>query len=349
MAQRVTLETIARASGVSLATVSLVLRDKPGIHQETRRRVLSAARQLGYQRKPAELLMPPALQQIGVLIKSRADDPPQSNPFYAPVLAGIEASCRRQQINMLYATVPVDEDNYPQELPRLLMEDDLDGLLLVGAFVGATIAHLMQRRAIPTVLVDSYAADNSYDSVVSDNFRGAYQAVSYLIRSGHQHIGLAGSLPRAYPSIAERRRGYAQALADHGLAEQYFADCHFNQSEAIVSTQALLRRAPQVSAMFCTNDYMAVAVTQAAHELGLRVPEDLSIVGFDDIELAAHVQPPLTTMQIDKISMGRMAVQLLTNRAEQPAAGGVTLMLRPTLIERQSVRALAALASAGSG
>lgn len=340
MAQRVTLETIARASGVSLATVSLVLRDKPGIHAETRRRVLGAARQLGYQRKPAELLVPPALQQIGVLIRSRADDLPQTNPFYAPVLAGIEAICRKQQINMLYATVPVDEDNHPQELPRMLMEDQLDGLLLVGAFVDATITRLMQRRAIPTVLVDSYAADNSYDSVVSDNFRGAYQAVAYLIRNGHQHIGMAGSLPRGYPSIAERRRGYLQALGDHGQAEPYFADCHFNPSEAVVSTQALLRRAPQITALFCANDHMAVSAAQAARALGLRLPEDLSIIGFDDIELSAHVLPPLTTMQVDKVGMGRMAVQLLANRAEQPAAGGVTLMLRPTLIERQSVRAL---------
>ena len=344
MPQRVTLEDIARASGVSLATVSLVLRDKPGIHPETRQRVLGAARQLGYQRKISDAtphLSP--LRQIGVLIKSRADDEPQTNPFYAPVLAGIETACRRQQINMLYATVPVDEDNFPQETPRLLVDDTLDGVLLVGAFVDSTIARLMQRRAIPAVLVDSYAADNRYDSVVSDNFRGAYQAASYLIRRGHQHIGIVGTLPHAYPSIEERRRGFLQAVGEHKLPGPYFADCHLGDAEAGAALDALLRRAPQITAVFCANDHVAVGVVHAARSMGLHLPNELSIVGFDDIDLSAQAQPPLTTMQVDKVNMGRMAVQLLANRVEQPSAGGVTLMLRPTLIERQSVHAIAGL------
>src|SRR5581483_8186690 len=185
MSQRVTIEQIAQKSGVSPATVSLVLRNKPGVHEETRQRVRDTARLLGYRRKAPAEPTPTALHSVGVLIKSRPDDLPQTNQFYAPVLAGIEAACRRQQINLLYAAVPVDQDNHPQELPRMLLEDDLDGLLLVGAFVDATIARLVQRRATPAVLVDAYAAENDYDSVVSDNFRGAHQAVTYLIEAGH--------------------------------------------------------------------------------------------------------------------------------------------------------------------
>src|SRR5215211_7970444 len=158
MSQRVTLEEIARNSGVSLATVSLVLREKPGVNDQTRRRVLDTARTLGYRKKPApETAQSQAFQQVGVLVKSRPDDLPQTNQFYAPVLAGIEVACRRQQINLLYATLAVDADNHPQELPRMLLEDELDGLLLVGAFVDTTITGLMRRRATPTVLVDAYA------------------------------------------------------------------------------------------------------------------------------------------------------------------------------------------------
>jgi len=258
MGRRVTMEDIARQSNVSLATVSLVLRDKPGINEETRRRVLDAARTLGYRKKlPSETIYSHELQQIGVLIKSRANDPPQTNPFYAPVLAGIEAACRKRQINLLYATIPVDDDNHPQELPRMI-EDGLDGLLLVGAFVDSTVARLMQRRAVPAVLVDAYASENGCDAVLSDNFRGAYQAVSHLIQHGHQHIGVVGSMPGAYPSLEERRRGYLQALSDHRIAERYFADSHLSPEEAARAAADLLRRCPGITALFCCNDAMAI-------------------------------------------------------------------------------------------
>ncbi len=335
------MEDIAEQSGVSTATVSLVLRDKPGVNDETRQRVIATARTLGY-RKRAPITSPGStrLRLVGMVNKTRSDDAPRTNPFYAPVIAGIEAACRRQQINLLYAIVLVDEDNHPQELPRMLLEDDLDGLLLVGAFVDSTIARLMERRTTPTVLVDAYAAENAYDSVLSDNFRGAYEAVSYLIERGHRHIGLVGSLPTAYPSLAERRRGYLQALKDQGITQHYFADSHLPPKQAVDAAVDLLRRAPAITALFCCNDAMALGVLQAAQSLGRRIPDDLSVMGFDDIDLAEHVTPALTTMHVDKVGMGRLAVQLLINRAEFPTASCVTALLRPTLIERQSVRSI---------
>jgi LacI family transcriptional regulator len=339
VSQRVTMEDIAQQSGVSLATVSLVLRDKPGINHETRQRVIAAARALGYRkRSPVTVAGASSLRLVGMVNKTRPDDGPRTNPFYAPVVSGIEAACRRQQINLLYATVPVDEDNHPQELPRMLLEDDLDGLLLLGAFVDSTVARLVERRTIPTVLVDAYAAGNVYDSVLSDNFRGAHEAVSYLIACGHRHIGLVGSLPTAYPSIADRRRGYIQALQDQGITQRYFADSHLPANQAVAAAVELLQRAPAITALFCCNDAMAIGVLQAAQALGRSVPDDLSVIGFDDIDLAEHVTPALTTMHVDKISMGRLAVQLLSNRAEFPTASSVTAVLRPTLIERHSVR-----------
>jgi LacI family transcriptional regulator len=221
----------------------------------------------------------------------------------------------------------------------MLLEDDLDGLLLVGAFVDATIGRLVERHNTPVVLVDAYAAEHIYDSVVSDNFRGAHEAVSYLIECGHRHIGLVGSLPTTYPSIEERRRGYLRALREHGIAPPYFADSHIPPDQAAEATADLLRRFPRITALFCCNDALAIAVMQAAQALGRAVPGDLSIVGFDDIDLAAHVTPALTTMRVDKLSMGRLAVQLLVNRATFPATGRVTTVLRPALVKRRSVAA----------
>jgi LacI family transcriptional regulator len=339
MSPKVTLENIARESGVSLATVSLVLRDKPGINEETRKHVLDAARALGYRRRTqTESAAPQALQQVGLIIKAREGDQPRSNQFYAPVLAGIDDTCRKRHINLLYATVMVDLDNHPQDLPRMLLEDQLDGVLLVGAFVDHTIERLIQRRHTPVVLVDAYATTSDYDAVVTDNFRGGYEAVTYLIQRGHHHIGMVGSMPDAYPSIAERRRGYIQALLDHDIPERYFADSHLTREEAAESTLELLKRWPEVTALFCANDEIAVAAMQAARAAGKRLPDDLSIVGFDNIDLAEHLTPALTTMNVDKTSMGRLAVQLLSHRAEFPDSNCVTTVLRPTLIERQSVR-----------
>ncbi len=341
MSSRVTLEDIARHSGVSSATVSLVLRDKPGMTNDTRQRVLDTARELGYHKLGQAERSQPATQtlhHVGIVIKSRVNDDPQVNSFYTPILTGIEAACRKHKINMLFATVPVDLDNHPQELPRMLFEAHLDGVLLIGAFVDATITQILQRQGLPAVLVDAYSTDHDYDAVLTDNFRGAYDAVSHLISLNHRQIGLVGTLPEAYPSIADRRKGYQQALSDHGIAETYFADCHLSIEEGVAVTAALLEAEPAITALFCANDLVAIGAMQAARKVRRQVPADLSIIGFDNIELSQHINPQLTTMHVDKVSMGRLAVQLLAHRAENPNANPVTTVLRPSLIERQSVR-----------
>lgn len=338
-AKRITLSDIAEQSEVSLTTVSLVLRNKfsSGIPAETRQRVLDTARTLGYRVKsPLEARQ--SLNQIGILLRAREDDLPLANPFYSTILAGIDAACRQNRFNLLSATLPVDDDNYPLEIPRLLDGEHIDGLLLVGTFVDRTLNHLLGEKSIPTVLVDAYSDSTVYDAVVTENYAGAYQAVSYLIEHGHRHIGMVGSLPRAYPSIRERRRAYTEALQEHGLAAPYFADCHLRREEAFVATMHLLQQNPQITAIFGANDDMAIAAMRAAQALGKQVPQDISVIGFDDIELAHLTIPALTTMQVDMISLGRTAVQTLINRVRTPEMPRVTVALRARLVERQSTR-----------
>lgn len=339
MSARVRMEEIAQHIGVSVATVSLVLRDKPGITDETRQRVIEAARKLGYRKLPqTDLISPKHLKMVGMLNKTRGEDEPHTNQFYGPIIAGIDAACRQRQINLLYATVPVDEDNHPLEVPRMLMNDELDGLLLVGTFVNSTIMRLMENRTVAAILIDAYAPGHNYDAVLTDNFHGAYEAVSYLVKCGHHHIGLVGSLPEAYPSILERRRGYLQALQDFGINQPYFADGHILSKEAVEVTLELLRQQPQITALFCCNDWIATRVIQAVPSIGRQVPKDLSIIGFDNIEMASHTIPGLTTMNVDKISMGRRAVDLLASRSEFPDSASVSVILRPTLVVRESVQ-----------
>jgi LacI family transcriptional regulator len=337
---RVTMAEIAEQSGVSLSTVSLVLRDKPGVSSDTRQRVFDVAKNLGYIPRSPVTQYKPSLTNIGLILKADPDRIPQANQFYSHVLAGIEAACRQQQVNLLYATMPVDQDSYPLEFPRMLVEEDTaDGLLLVGAFLDNTLAQVIEHRSTPIVLVDAYAASNLYDAVVSDNFDGACQAVTYMIQLGHRHIGFVASHPQAYPSIQERRRGYIQALQDNGISDQYFADCHIiNKEEVVDATTDLLRRNPQLTAILGANDEVAITVMEVAQALDRRVPDDLSVVGFDNIDLAERVSPPLTTMHVDKIGMGRLAVKLLADRVEYSESSTVTAVIRPHLIERGSAR-----------
>lgn len=337
--RRVTMTDVAEASGVSAATVSLALRNKPGIPDETRRRVLNTADSLGYRYKAGTTgTAHHELQSLGLVVKSEYDSSPTTNPFYSLILAGIEDACRQKKINLLYATLPVDENNRPIEIPRLLQEVNTGGLLVVGAYVDDRMEQTLQQVGLPMVLVDGYAYADHYDSVVSDNFRGGVQAVRYLIERGHHHIGMIGSRPDGYPSLVERRQGYVHALQSHGIQTPYFADCLLDAESVQAATIALLEQSPEITALFGCNDETVIQAIRAAKTVGRTVPDDLSVVGFDDIAIAQHVTPALTTMHVDKVTMGRLAVQLLIHRIEFPDTDPVTTVLRPQLIERQSVR-----------
>lgn len=347
MPKPATLSDIARKSKVSISTVSLVLRDRPGIPDKTRQRVFAAASAVGYAKKPRVILgrarQHPKLSTLGLILKADPNLPPQANPFYSYVLAGIEQACRRNHINLLYATMPVDGDNVPVEMPRLLEEDTVDGLLLVGALVGDALHQMLVAKHVPVVLVDAYAEREDYDAVLSDNARGAHQAMAYLIGRGHKEIALVGGHPNAYPSLRERRDAYERALSAHGLTGRYFADSVAADGDLTNAITELLRGHSEITALFGVNDEAAITAIHAAQSLGKRVPQDLSVVGFDDIDLAHKLMPPLTTMHVDKIGMGRIAVQLLADRVQYPESETIITLVQPRLVERASVQDLAVL------
>jgi DNA-binding LacI/PurR family transcriptional regulator len=343
MSRKVTIEDVARESNASAATVSLVLRHKPGISPETRQRVLEAAQALGYRpRTPATAASTPATLNVGLILRARtrSADRDQSvvNPFYSWVVTGIDAAARQQRLNLLYASVPVDENNRPLDPPRHLLDQRLDGLLLVGAFSDATIAEFAGPRSTPTILVDAPAHQHRFDTIASDNEGGAYTAVSYLISRGHREIAIVGAQPEADPNFSQRRDGYLRAMREHGL-DTYIASDGRVIEEAADAVAIFLRRNPQITALFGSNDAFAVAALRAAHAVGQHVPDDLSIMGFDDIELGQQTSPQLTTMAVDKVGMGRLAVQLLAYRLAWPDAAITLTTLQPRLLERRSVKA----------
>jgi LacI family transcriptional regulator len=221
----------------------------------------------------------------------------------------------------------------------MLSDRRVDGVLIVGTLLENKMIEHLQQAGCPVVLVDSYTpGEMIFDSVVTDNINGAYNAVAYLIENGHTRIGLLGSMPDAYPSVRERREGYIRALNHYGISERYIENGLLTLPEGHEAARRLLSRSPEITAIFACNDDVAKGTIAAATELGLLVPDDLSVIGFDNSDMARQTTPPLTTIHVDKTSMGTMAVQLLVDRIENPERAIVTTTLSTKLVERESVR-----------
>ncbi|WP_299029230.1 LacI family DNA-binding transcriptional regulator [uncultured Thermanaerothrix sp.] len=341
MTKKVKIAEIARRCGVSVSTVSLVLNNRPGVARETRERVLAIATALGYPVFTPDIGdRATRLSAIRMLVKLDPGLPPQANPFYSKVILGIEDACRRKGINLLFTSLPVDANNQPLEIPAGLTNGNVDGILLVGVYVNEELMGVLAQYPGPVVLVDGYAAHERYDAVLSDNFHAAYQAVEYLLAKGHRHIGLIGGEEQCYPSLHDRRNGYLRALKDHGISHIYTANFKIGLSRGFDETTNLLKTYPQITALFCMNDEIASVAMRAAQSLGRRVPEDLSILGYDDTYIAVNTHPTLTTLHVDTLAMGRAAVELLDLRRQNPESARMTLLIHPVLVERESVASL---------
>jgi LacI family transcriptional regulator len=337
MGSKATITQIAEKCKVSVSTVSIVLNNKPGVSEATRAKILQTAEKLGYEVRPKTTLHHKKLNTLGMLVKTDQNILPPANPFYSHIINGVDEACKDLGLNILFSMLPVDENNRPQKIPNFINSNMADGFLMVGAFLDETISSMLSKWNVPIVLVDGYSDTESYDMVISDNFRAGYQAVEHLIERGHKHIGLLGGGPDCYPSLCERRNGYFRAMKEHGLQTTYSADFAVNQSNFQEQVTDFLKKNPRVTAVFAINDNIAVDAIRAAQSLGLNVPKDLSVIGYDDTSLATSVLPNLTTMHVDTVAMGHGAVYLLSMRMHRPDAARVTLVVHPTLIERQSV------------
>ncbi len=338
MTKKSTLRDIAQHADVALSTVSQVLNNKPGVSPELRYRVIAVAEELGYKpRIPSETSLSTRVKTVGLLTKRHNSDALTLNPFYSHIIVGAESECRRRNVGLMYANIEVDEHNHATSLPSILLEERVDGVIVLGAFLEETLGHI-SNLGNHIVLVDAYTNDgDEFDRVLVDNISGAFKAVRHLITNGHRSIGIIGSEPDSYPSIAERRQGYLTALVQHGL-KPFIEDSALERPEAYEATKRLMARSPQITAIFACNDNVAIGVVNALHDIGLRVPDQVSVIGFDNIDLAHEVRPALTTMHVDKVLMGVVAVQHLMDRATNPNRASLKTLVSTQVIERESVR-----------
>jgi LacI family transcriptional regulator len=338
-AKRVTISDIARESGASRTTVSLVLRDRPGIGGDTRDRVLAAAQALGYARRlPGVKREVADVRAVAILFRSRPQSPEDRsqavNPFYSWVLTGMEATARARRMNLLYGTLGVDAANQVVDVPDHLLDQPLDGAIVVGTFVEDTVRALLGGRSYPVVQVDGPAQPQAFDVIASDNVGGAKAAVEHLIGHGHRTIGLITRYRDVTPNFNEREDGYLAAMAEAGCQPVVG---RISEEDAADALAQVLDQEPDTTALFCVNDRFAIDSFKAATARGISVPGDLSIVGFDNTDHATSMQPGLTTMSVDKVGMGRHAILTLDYRLNWPDAAPGCLILSPKLLVRGSV------------
>lgn len=326
-----TIRDVAQDAGVSISTVSHVINETRYVSPETRARVLDAIARLRYRHnRLASSLRHQRTQTLGVLL------PNSDNPFFARVLAGIESASYERGYNIILGNAHEDARRELDYL-QVLLSRQVDGILLISTGAFAESLALLAQNAVPVVMVDRSANLEHVDEIFTANEVGGRLATEYLLRLGHRRIGCITGPSHLTPS-AHRVEGYRQALIAAGIQpnERLMIAADFQHSGGYVGAQTLLAQPQPPSAIFACNDLMAVGVLYAAHEAGLRVPQDLSLIGYDDIPLASYAIPRLTTISQPGEDLGRAAVDQLIERLKHPRAAARHTMLPVQLVERDS-------------
>lgn len=316
----VTRDDVARRAGVSPATVSYVVNNGPRpVSPETRTRVLQAIKDLGYQPNAiARSLRRQRTSTLGLVL------PDTNNPYFAEVARAVETAAFSQDFRVVLCHSNYDPEREQQYMDLLIAERAAGVIWIPSTENPAPGMRLIERR-VPLVLLDRKLEGLPTPAIVADNYQGGYLATEHLIKLGHRRIGFIAR-PVALTHAEERARGYAAALREHGLPvdQELIVAGGFRHDRGHAAACLLFRKASPPTAIFAYNDIMAIGALRAAWENRLRVPQDLSIVGFDDIPEAAFTCPSLTTVYQPKSEMGRRGAELLLQmiRGEAPAPVG---------------------------
>jgi LacI family transcriptional regulator len=337
---RATITDVASEAGVHPSTVSRVLNGHAGstIRPATRERVLAAADVLGY--RPSALARSLRLQRtltLGMLV------PDITNPFFSSIIKGAEDAARERGYNLILCN---SEDQPEREAAylQLLRERQVDGVLIASSQMADETIEGLRADSFPFVLVNRAAQDGEDLAVVVDNHAAAVEVVAHLAALGHRRIGhIAG--PQNTTTGRDRREGYEAGVRAHGLAHEpalvVEADA-FSEDAGDRALGMMLAGPARPTAVFAANDLIAVGMLQRLRRIGVRVPDDLSIVGFNDIPLAGLLEPALTTVRVPQLAMGVAGAHLLIDRLEGRPIGEIRLTLPTELIIRASSAALGA-------
>ncbi len=326
---KVTITDIAKRAGVSKTTVSRVLNDKPDVDKETREQVLAIIRETGFvPQTQAVNLVKGRTGLIGLLV------PSLTNPYSLTVIQGVAEALAETDYEMILYTTSMASKN--QELfVKRLTRNLTDGLLILLPRNFREYEDRLIKSQFPVVLIDHRGLSSDFPSITASNRKGAFEAVRYLIGLGHGRIGFVSGL-MDFGCSRERLEGYRDALSEAGIPYEdglvRYGD--FTEASGYHCCRELLECSRKPSAVFCSNDDMALGAMQAARDMGAEVPRDVSIVGFDDGPKASFSSPQLTTVRQPLQAMGRRAAEILLRRIEGEVPRDKEVVLETELVIR---------------
>lgn len=326
---KLTGKQLAAMLNVSPATVSNALNGHDSrVSEETKYRIIQAAKKYGYQ--PPQKAKQPRTSNRVIIFMVLSE---HLNNWFVGNLRGIADTCRKHQYALVQLLFPLWDRNYCVFVIQKMNP--------MGAIVICTPHHPMLKELehynVPYVTVDCYDEQTEFNAVHLDNFGGAYDATSYLIGLGHRHIGLLSG-GDVWPSAIYRKKGYIQALTDRGLPfeQKLIYNGGFTQFGGYLGAKILLDTNPDLTAVFAVSDEMALGAIRAISDLGLDVPQDISIVGFDGIVVGQNIQPSLTTIETDPYSVGSNACAMLIGMLESGSKQVAKVLMDVRLVIRNT-------------
>ena len=329
--KKITLKVIADMLGVSQTMVSRALSDKYGVSEDMRVKIRLTALDLGYF--PSDKIKRAKSNAVTVAI-NRYDF--NDNKFYLKLIESIEKEISIRKMSLLLNIVDNGNDNIPHSIEH----KKTDGIIVMGRITSAHFSKFLG-FSVPMVLLDTPEYYNNIDIVYANNFCGSYEATKYIIKHGHKHIAFIGSPDFAF-SFSERLRGYkacAEQYKSSGITAFYTRDFYddYEVPFSVKETKKILSPSNNITAVVCANDPIALLIYNIAAEMGLSVPQDISVIGFDDVPNTEQVQPKLTTIKIYKSELGKLALDILIKRINNPELPYTYTQLSTDIVERESV------------
>jgi LacI family transcriptional regulator len=333
--KRATIKDVATQAGLSQSTVSLVINNRGNVSESTRRKVLDVVARLSYHpSRSARGLASKTSGNIGFILTE--DHFSQAEPFYTKIFLGTEFEARTLNYYILLTTVG-KQFTSKSPIPRFLLERNVDGVIIAGKIHEALVDYI-NSLGLPIVIVDFQLRRLHLSSVLIDNRHGAHEATLHLIEGGHRSIGFIGG-DLDHPSIAERFASYKDTLAENNIpVNDALVDIEEPDTQIDNGSRAMERLLTGVrpSAVFAANDAMAFGCVRSIKQAGLRIPHDIAVVGFDDVDMSSHMEPRLTTVRVFKEEMGKLAVQRIADIIDSKSKSVVTTHVPVELVVRDS-------------
>ncbi len=331
-----TMKDLAKLAGVSTSTVSHVINKTRFVSDEIAERVNKAAQELNYAPSAlARSLKMNRTKTIGMLMTT------STNPFFGEVVKGVERNCYQQGYNLILCNTEGDHERMKSSINTLLQKR-VDGIILMcSTLVGERIDEFERYPDIPVVVMDWGPMLFSSDKIQDNSLLGGYIATKHLIENGHTQIGCITG-PLNHHQAQMRYEGYKRALRESRLDinPDWVIESDFECQGGYDSFNKLKKKGTLPTALFVSNDMMAMGVINAANENHVKVPEDLSIVGYDDIHISKFMSPALTTIHQPKYRLGEAAVKTLLKKIDKESDQPEIIQLEPTLSVRKSVKAI---------